>query len=589
MKKQIKNQKIVENPKLIALESNFATIEFTPAGNIISANENFLNKIGYKLEDIQNKHHAIFCSKELVGSFEYKNFWDKLARGESQTGEFLRFKNSGEPIWLTASYTPVKNKKGEVIKIVKIAQDTTAEKIINSDFQGKIDAINKSQAVIEFTLDGKIQFANDNFLNAMGYQFEEIKQQHHKIFVDDQTAESEEYKTFWKKLNLGEFIVGEFKRVAKNKNEVWISASYNPIFDMTGKPFKVVKYATVITKEKLINAEYQGKINAIGKSQAVIEFNLDGTIIYANDNFLAAMGYSLEEIQGQHHRMFAEPEFAASEEYSIFWKNLNKGNFQSGEFKRLGKGKKEVWINATYNPIFDMNGKVFKIVKYANDITANKKRELLINHAVKELNKAIGGISTVYNSTKQASNEAKQFAQKGEIVVNDTLGQIADVKSILGVATNSLDSLKETAFEANNIIKVVNEISYKTELLALNASIEAARAGSAGKGFAVVAEEVGRLSEKTQAAIAQVEEILTRIQKDVETVASGLMKGNLKSETAVAKVNEAKEVISNMLGKIETVDVEFGGIAHSIQQQSSMVEELSGNDKINNSTLKQVA
>jgi methyl-accepting chemotaxis protein len=242
---------------------------------------------------------------------------------------------------------------------------------------GRVAAINRSSAVIEFALDGTILYANENFLNTMGYAREEIIGRHHGIFVDAEHRDSSEYRAFWEKLRHGDFDAGQYKRVAKGGREVWIQASYNPVLDSRGKPIRVIKFATDITDQKLKAADYEGQLSAVGKSQAVIHFNLDGTIIWANENFLAAMGYSLEEIRGKHHRMFVEPAERESQEYRMFWEKLGRGNYDAGEYRRIGKGGREVWIQASYNPIMDMNGKPFKVVKYATDITAAKRQNQL--------------------------------------------------------------------------------------------------------------------------------------------------------------------------------------------------------------------
>ncbi len=241
------------------------------------------------------------------------------------------------------------------------------------DWLGQLAAISKSQAVIEFQLDGTIVTANENFLRTMGYTLEEIKGHHHSMFADEGTRYSPEYKDFWAKLNRGEYQAGEYRRLAKGGKEVWIQASYNPILDAHGKPFKVVKYATDITGQKQANANYAGQLAAISKSQAVIEFQLDGTILTANENFLRVMGYSLDEVKGKHHSMFADEATRNSPEYREFWAKLNRGEYQAADYKRLGRGGKEVWIQASYNPILDANGKPFKVVKYATDITAQKQ------------------------------------------------------------------------------------------------------------------------------------------------------------------------------------------------------------------------
>ena len=261
---------------------------------------------------------------------------------------------------------------------------------MTDEYASQVEAIKKSMAVIEFNLDGTIITANDLFLNAMGYSLEEIEGKHHSMFANPEYAKSQEYKNFWAKLNQGKFESGEFKRLGKNGKEVWIQASYNPLMNSEGKPYKVIKFATDITAQKIQNADYEGQISAIDKSQATIEFNMDGTIITANDIFLDAMGYTLEEVRGKHHSMFAEPEYAAGQEYKDFWAKLNRGEFEAGEYKRLGKDGKEVWIQASYNPILDLNGNPFKVVKYAADITAQKN----LFYEVSRMKGAVDGSQT---------------------------------------------------------------------------------------------------------------------------------------------------------------------------------------------------
>ncbi|GAP74410.1 methyl-accepting chemotaxis protein I [Pseudoalteromonas sp. SW0106-04] len=238
-----------------------------------------------------------------------------------------------------------------------------------------LKALNRSQAVIEFTPSGNILTANDNFLRVMGYNLEEIQGQHHRLFVDAKEASSPEYKRFWQRLSAGEYISDEFRRVDKSGEDVWIQASYNPVMNQQGEVVKVVKFATDITESKLKRAELEGRAKAISRAQAVIEFELDGTIITANDNFLSTLGYRMEEIKGQHHRMFVTPAEAASPEYTVFWQRLSQGEYHSGQYKRIGKNGAEIWIQASYNPIFDMNGDPVKVVKYATDITEQRQQE----------------------------------------------------------------------------------------------------------------------------------------------------------------------------------------------------------------------
>src|SRR6266496_5785621 len=220
-----------------------------------------------------------------------------------------------------------------------------------------VAALDRSQAMIQIKMDGTVITANDNFLAVLGYTLAEIQGQHHRMFVDDREKQSAAYRQFWEALNRGEYQAAEYKRIGKGGKEVWIQASYNPVKGPDGKPLKVVKFATDVTARKMRDADTQGQLDAIGKSQAVIEFNLDGTIITANENFLQTLGYRLDEIQGRHHSMFVDEKEKQGAAYRQFWDALNRGEYQAAQYKRIGKGGKEVWIQASYNPILDLNGK----------------------------------------------------------------------------------------------------------------------------------------------------------------------------------------------------------------------------------------
>jgi methyl-accepting chemotaxis protein len=352
-----------------ALNKVQAIIEFELDGTVISANENFLRMFGYDLDEIVGKHHRIFCDPGYAESPEYGAFWQKLGQGEYVAAEFKRLAKGGEEIWLQASYNPIFDKDGKPVKVVKFATNVTTSKLQTAEYEGKVEAISRAQAVIELELDGTVISANENFLRIFGYSLDEIVGKHHRIFCDPGYAESPEYAEFWHKLGRGEYHAAEFKRLAKGGKEIWLQASYNPIFDMDGKPVKVVKFAMDVTAVKLQNAEFEGKVQAISRAQAVIEFELDGTVISANENFLRIFDYSLDEIVGKHHQIFCDPGYAESPEYAEFWQKLGRGEYDAGEFKRIHKDGTAVWLQASYNPIFDMDGRPFKVVKFASDIT----------------------------------------------------------------------------------------------------------------------------------------------------------------------------------------------------------------------------
>ncbi|MFT3810483.1 MAG: PAS domain S-box protein [Micropepsaceae bacterium] len=286
---------------LEAISRSQAMIEFNLDGTVITANENFLATLGYTLDEIRGRHHSMFCDAETRDSADYRMFWVKLGRGNFDAGQYKRIAKGGREVWIQASYNPVMDAAGNAVKVVKFATDITQQKMVLANYEGQIEAIGKAQAVIEFDLDGTIINANKNFLDTLGYSLADIKGKNHAIFCDAAMRTSAEYRFFWDKLSRGEFDAGQYKRIARDGREIWIQASYNPIMDMSGRPFKVVKYATDITEQKQAQANFEGQLAAISKAQAVIEFNLDGSIVTANENFLKTLGYTLDEIKGKHH------------------------------------------------------------------------------------------------------------------------------------------------------------------------------------------------------------------------------------------------------------------------------------------------
>lgn len=371
----VKNGDINQEELFKAISKSQGFIEFRMDGTIISSNQIFLDILGYELSEIKGKHHRIFCDEIYANSTDYEEFWEKLNRGEFNSGEYKRIGKNGKEVYLQATYNPIFDSNNKPIKVLKFATDVTERKLKDVEFESFLAAVHRSQGTIEFNMDGTIITANQKFLDIIGYSLEEIKGKHHRMLCEESYVNKDEYKKFWEKLNRGEYEVGEYKRIVKDGREVYIQATYSPIFDLDNKPKKVIKFAADITERKTNNAEYKGKLEAIDKSLGTIEFNMDGTVITANEKFLNILGYSLEEVEGKHHKIFCEQAYTESDEYVDFWKNLNQGTFDSGEYRRVGKSNREIYIQATYNPILDLNGKLIKVLKIASDVTNKKRRE----------------------------------------------------------------------------------------------------------------------------------------------------------------------------------------------------------------------
>jgi PAS domain S-box-containing protein len=360
--------------QLSAINNSMATIEFTMDGIVITANDRFCQFSGYALDEIKGKHHRTFLYKEEFESPSYKTFWSELNGGIAQTGEFKRVVKGVREAWISATYTVVKDHHGKPLKVIKFAMDITEQKFKTLDHEGQINAINNTMASIEFDLNGKILNANKNFLDAMGYSKIEIVGKHHSMFVDSIARETTAYKDFWNDLREGKAQTGEFKRFGKGNRQVWINASYTPIRDASGQVYKVIKFAQDVTEQKLKSVDYEGQIDAIRRSNAVIEFDVTGNILYTNDLFLNAMGYdSASEVLNRHHSIFVSEFEVKSSDYKKFWERLQRGEYFTGEFQRKKANGESIWINGSYNPILDAEGKPYKVVKYAQVVSRNSQ------------------------------------------------------------------------------------------------------------------------------------------------------------------------------------------------------------------------
>lgn len=434
-------------------------------------------------------------------------------------------------------------------------------------------AFSKSQAIIEFSMDGTILTANANFLKTMGYDLQEVVGKHHRIFVEPSYATTAAYSQFWERLRSGTFDTAVYKRIGKGGKEVWIQASYNPVLGMDGKPTKLVKIASDVTAQKLADADAHGQLAAISKSQAVIEFNMQGEILKANENFCQAMGYRPDEIVGRHHRMFVESAYASSEEYREFWERLGKGDFQSGERLRIGKGGNHVWIQATYNPIFDLNGKPFKVVKYASDITARKSAVTMLGRG---LTKLAEGDLTSQIETK--------FADELDLVRTAFNYTVSRFSAIVGQLRETSGSLKTATEEilsgasnlANRTAKqaaAIEETSSAMEKLGTTVMENAKRAEQAnGKAQSVsdTAGQTGEVMKKSNEAMERISSSSAKISKIIGLIDDIAFQTNLLALNASVEAARAGDA-----GKgFAVVAVEVRRLAQSAASASSEVKTL---------------
>ena len=620
--------------KVAALARTQASVEFSPEGRVLYASDKFLGQLGYRLDEILGQHDAMFVDPAARQSVDHRLFWEGLARGEAHVGEYRRIAKDGHEVWLQGSYNPLLDIEGRTTKVVAYVTDITAQKLLLANAEGQLSAIGKAQAVIEFSLDGRIMTANTNFLDTVGYTLDELRGQHHSLFVDPACRQSAEYRMFWDKLGRGEYDAGQYRRIAKGGREIWLQASYNPIPDISGKPFKVVKYATDITAQKLQVADFNGQLAAISKAQAVIEFSLDGRIMTANTNFLDTVGYTLDEVRGQHHGLFVDAAYRQGAEYRMFWDKLGRGEYDAGQYRRVAKGGREIWLQASYNPILDMSGKPFKVVKYATDITAQVHAADLLRLAVEQIQAVIG-----HAQANDLSGRVPLDGKVGDIKdlcegVNGMLDTMAGVVSAILEASATIataareismgntdlsqrteeqaSSLEETAASLEELTSTVRQNAdnaQQANKLASSASEVATKGGLAVADVVRTMDGINDASRKIADIIGVIDEIafqtnILALNAAVEAARAGEQgRGfavvaaevrNLAQRSANA-AKEIKSLISESAAKVESGSRLVGAagqtmeeIVHSVKRVTDIMAEISAASKEQSSGIEEV-
>jgi methyl-accepting chemotaxis protein len=587
-----------------AIRKSQAVIEFGLDGIILDANDNFLNTVGYTLAEIRGQHHSMFVDPAEKNSAEYRTFWDQLARGEAATRQFKRVAKGGREVWIQASYCPVLDTQGKPMKVVKYATDITQlvnDRIDGLKIQGAVETMTSAFMMVDRDL--IVTYVNDSTTKLLRSVAPAIRQLWSDFDPDKIVGTC--IDNFHKEPSHQRRLLADPSKMPYETDiaigDLKIHLCVNATFDEAGAHVgNSLEWANVTEARKAdaLNVDLANQMAAISKAQAVIEFEMDGTIVSANPNFLTTLGYSIEEIKGQHHSMFVDPAERSSPEYKAFWEKLNRGEHDSRQYKRFAKGGREVWIQASYNPICDASGKPMKVMKYASDITLTRK----IAERVKEISNIVSSASSEMRATAEsmartaaeATNQASAVANAAQVAssnvqtvsaageelsasISEIARQVAESTNITQRAVSETDTTKaaiqtlaEAAQKIGNVVTLINNIAGQTKLLALNATIEAARAGDAGKGFAVVASEVKSLSDQTAKATHEISSEVSAMQAATSTSVSAI-------QGIADTIGKVAEIAAAIASAVEEQSAATGEISANVTEAAASTQEVSSN------------
>lgn len=622
-----------------AVDSVIAQVCCDLEGTILTANSAYCALLGYEAGELVGTTLEPIRLVDSKVRFDSAKFVNSIELGEAKKLSIVRRHKDGGLRVLEVDFIPIASTSGRVERVAQIVADVTDNNHAANRMSSTLAAINRSAAIIYFKPDGTIVEANENFLQATGYTQAEILGKHHAIFMPKGESEQPDYREFWKSLREGDVKSGEFLRIAKGGRELWLRANYNPIYDIGGSVLGVVKVAQDVSADKREALDLARQIEALQRSQAVIEFDMAGNVLSANTNFLSILGYSQHEVTGKHHSMFLPAEARNSPDYLTFWQDLRKGVAQVAEFCRVSKSGKDVWIQASYNPILGSDGRPYKVVKFATDITPRRAAIKAFEISLKALsqghldhqldaqmpedlsalrdsyNRAIlrisGLVGSIVESVDAIRNEASNLANATENLGTRTERQASSLvetaaaikilassvsgstsgaqdaahavtmaqerstegRKVVGQTISAINEIAQSSEHISRITGVIDQISFQTNLLALNAGVEAARAGESGRGFAVVASEVRALAQRSSDAAREIAALIETSGRQVkEGVALANLSGQALSEIDVL-ISELDARVNSIAGAADSQALSIESIVKSVKQLENVTTQ----------------
>jgi methyl-accepting chemotaxis protein len=533
-----------------ALTKSQAVIEFNQNGIIQTANENFLRTVGYTLDEIKGKHHSIFAEKSYAESSEYKIFWEKLANGESQSGEFKRFGKNGKEIWISGQYSSVLDLRGKTVRVVKTCIDITGEMARRREVALLSLVANETDnSVIITDAHERIEYVNPGFTKMTGYSAEEAIGKKPGELLQGALTDKETKKQIREAIKAGNPSYFEILNYSKTGEKYWVSLAINPVYGSDGKVERFISIQANITDTKERALEASMRMEAVGRTNAVIEFDLSGKIVDANENFLKTVGYTLEEIKGKHHSIFVGKEYSGSADYRQMWDALNRGENQVGEFKHYGKGGDEIWINAAYNVILDLEGKPSKVIKFATNVTESVKTRIENERGIKECDDVLSGVAGGV-LTKRMNGEYDGAFKEIKAAVNATIEKLSSLVSEIiesarsvneaasEISSGSIDLSQRTEQQASSLEETAASMEEITSTVKQN-STNATTANDLSRKASKVASDGGKVVDDAVSAMDTIEHSSKKISDIIGVIDEIAFQTNLLALNAAVEAARA--------------------------------------------------
>jgi len=522
-----------------AIDRAEAQMEFSLYGAITAINKKMCEIFDVIPDEIVGTKHTEICEREFADSRAHTEFWDKLAAGQVQSGVFRRITPGGKSVWLRCVYSPVITATGRIAKILLIGSEVTDENTAQYRNEKVLELVEDSTLMATYAPDGQVLDATPKFLETFGYSLQQLRRKMHVELCLEGEDHTKADREIWQLTSRGDVVSGEFERRSADGARVWLKGSYHAIYDIEGNVDRIVMVGTDITEERATKLDNAARWQATNIGLAVMEFDIDGKITSANENFLKMIGFSQRELVGQHHSSICAPSFVQSEQYRELWLGLSSGSVWTGRAHHADRYNGDVHLQSIYSPVYDEFGDVSRIIAYAIDVSKHVRLEELARTNSNSVLDELQRLKLVREKLGHAVDEFAQMTSASRSSAGEGAAHVQDSKTAMDTARSSSDQIAQ-------VVSIIGDIAGQTNLLAFNAAIEAARAGEHGVGFSIVADEVRKLAEKNAEAATDITRLIEQVHRDMEMSLQ-------KADSTIACLDSIAQVLGTALEQVTSL------------------------------------